>query len=405
MRVLLNDGMDEEGLEVFKAAGIEADTRKRDIGKLVDEIGGFDGLVVRSATKVTRDVIEAGVKGNLIIIGRAGVGYDNVDVSAASEYGIVVKYAPHGNTNATAELAIALMLSVSRNTPQAHSSLVNGIWRKKEFQGRELSHKTLGIIGCGRVGQRLSQLVIGFDMEVIGYDPVKDPDSRINYTGSIDDVLGRADYVSIHAAGNGRPIIGEREINMMKPGAYLINASRGQNIDEKALYDALSEGKIAGAALDVYSEEPAKEGGGFANKLRELPNVVMTPHLGASTDEAQRKTSREMADAIVAYLRGDYGNAINVGETVQEEKRPTYPIVMHHLDVPGAFQQISAVLAGNGINIRENPSRRIGNGSADSYVTTVYLVHQIPEPHVLKALEALPIVRRARSPGMANYSP
>src|SRR3989338_4794956 len=179
MRVLLNDGMDEEGLEVFKRAGIETDTRKRDIGKLVDEIGGFDSLVVRSATKVTRDVIEAGVKGNLIIIGRAGVGYDNVDVDAASEYGLVVKYAPHGNTNATAELAIALMLSVSRNIPQAHSSLVDGVWRKKEFQGRELSHKTLGIIGCGRVGQRLSQLVIGFDMEVIGYDPVQNPDSRI----------------------------------------------------------------------------------------------------------------------------------------------------------------------------------------------------------------------------------
>ena len=323
MKILLNDGMDDEGIQVFKEAGVEYDARKRDIEELIRDIGNFNGLVVRSATNVTREVIEAGARGNLIIIGRAGVGYDNVDIDAASENGIIVKYAPHGNTNATAEHALGLMLAVSRNIPQSHYSLVNGIWRKKIFGGNELSRKTLGIIGCGRVGQRLSQLVIGFDMDLIGYDPIQKPDTRIKYMDSIDDVLKNADYVSIHANGKNR-IIGERELCFMKPSAYLINTSRGGNVDELALYNALLNGKIAGAALDVYSDEP-KEGQKFLSKLREFSNVVMTSHLGASTDEAQRKTSKEMAEAIVAYLHGDFVNAVNVGEKVQEEKRPIYP--------------------------------------------------------------------------------
>lgn len=403
MRVLLNDGMDDEGLEVFHNAGIETDTGKRDIGALVEEIGSFDGLVVRSATNVTREVIEAGYKGNLIIIGRAGVGYDNIDVDAASEHRIVVKYAPHGNANATAELALALMLSVSRKVPQAHYSLVNGVWRKKEFQGTELSQKTLGIIGCGRIGKRLSELVIGFNMEVVGYDPVIDPDSRIKYLKTIDDVLKRADYVSIHAAGNGKPIIGQREIDMMKPGAYLINASRGQNVDERALYDALSNRKIAGAALDVYSNEP-NEGQEFTHMLKGLPNVVMTSHLGASTMEAQKKTSIEMAEAIVSYLHGNFSNAVNVGETVEAERRRTYSIIISHQDIPGAFQKISEVLAAKGINIRENPSRKIGiNGASNGDVNTVYRVHQAPGKEVLSALESLPMVYRARAPQMGKY--
>src|SRR3989338_5906759 len=380
MKILLNDGMDDEGIQVFKEAGVEYDARKRDIEELIRDIGNFNGLVVRSATNVTREVIEAGARGNLIIIGRAGVGYDNVDIDAASENGIIVKYAPHGNTNATAEHALGLMLAVSRNIPQSHYSLVNGIWRKKIFGGNELSRKTLGIIGCGRVGQRLSQLVIGFDMDLIGYDPIQKPDTRIKYMDSIDDVLKNADYVSIHANGKNR-IIGERELCFMKPSAYLINTSRGGNVDELALYNALLNGQIAGAGLDVYSDEP-KEGQEFLSNLRVLPNVVMTSHLGASTEEAQRKTSKEMAESIVACLHGDYVNAVNLEETVKGERELTYPIFIQNKDVPGAFQNISKVLADYGINVREIPSRRFKN--TDGYVSTTYLVHEQPGPHVLK---------------------
>ncbi len=157
MKVLLNDGLEKEGLKLFQEAGIETDTKKRDLNALVSEIGQFDALIVRSATKVTREVLEAGAKGKLKIIGRAGVGYDNIDAAAASENGIVVKSAPYGSTNAVAELTIGLMLSISRNTPQAHHSLKNSVWKKGKFKGTELSYKTLGILGCGRIGQRLGR--------------------------------------------------------------------------------------------------------------------------------------------------------------------------------------------------------------------------------------------------------
>ena len=165
MKILLNDGLEKEGLKIFKAAGIETDTKKRDPPTLLAEIGQFDALVVRSATKVTREIIEAGAKGKLKIIGRAGVGFDNIDAAAASENGIVVKIAPYGSTNAVAELTIDLMLSVSRNTPQAHCSLKNGVWKKETLKGNELAYKTLGLLGCGRIGHRVAQLAHrGFDM-------------------------------------------------------------------------------------------------------------------------------------------------------------------------------------------------------------------------------------------------
>src|SRR5271157_3133344 len=179
MKVLLNDGMDEEGIKLFKNAEIETDNCKRDPKSLVEQIGDFDALVVRSATAVTREIIESGVKGNLKVIGRAGVGIDNIDIKAAVENGIIVKSAPFGNTNATAELALALMMSVSRRVAQGHYSLKRGIWRKKCFEGTELSGKTLGIIGCGRIGQKLSELAVGLSMETIGYDPVVTSSSRI----------------------------------------------------------------------------------------------------------------------------------------------------------------------------------------------------------------------------------
>jgi D-3-phosphoglycerate dehydrogenase len=390
MKVLLNDGMDEGGIKLFDDMGIETDTCKRDHKTLVDQVGQFDALVVRSATKVTREVIEAGVKGRLKVIGRAGVGVDNIDIKAAVENGVIVKSAPFGNTNATAELALTLMLAVSRKVAQGHYSLKQGVWRKKCFEGTELAGKTLGIIGCGRIGQKLSELAVGFSMDIIGYDPFVKVSPRIKFV-SKEEVLSKSDYVSIHISGN-ENVIGEKELWLMKPTAYLINTARGRNVDIKALYKALKGGQIAGAALDVYEGEPTQEGSEFENPLRQLDNVVFTPHLGASTTEAQMKTSLEMAKVIIDYLlHGDFSNAVNVGESIELEEKPVFSLFVYHQDKPGMFAKIDKVLADNGVNIRENPSRQIGKGCA----IAIYLVHQKIGQEVIDELNRLEGVIRA----------
>jgi D-3-phosphoglycerate dehydrogenase len=387
MKVLLNDGLEKEGLTLFQEAGIETDTKKRDLASLVAEIGQFDALIVRSATKVTREVLEAGAKGKLKIVGRAGVGYDNIDVAAASENGIVVKSAPYGSTNAVAELTIGLMLSISRNTPQAHNSLKNGMWKKDKLKGTELAYKTLGLFGCGRIGQKVAQIVKrGFDMEVIGYDIKPCLESGIKFL-SKEEVLAKADYISIHTGGKD-VIIGEKELCQMKKNAYIINTSRGSNVDEKALYNAIEEGKIAGAALDVYPDEPKADGTEFKNKLKELDNVVMSSHLGASTIEAQRETSTEIARVISGYLLGgDFTNAINAGENIEVEEKPVYTLFIHHRDVPGVFANIDKVLADCDINIRANYSRQIGNSG---YAISVYVLHKKVTSEIINKLKAIP---------------
>jgi len=386
LKVLLNDNLEKEGIKVFEEVGIETDTRKRDLNSLIADIGQFDALIVRSATKVTREVLEAGARGKLKIVGRAGVGYDNIDVAAASENGIVVKCAPYGNTNAVAELTLCLMLNISRNVPQAHQSLKGGKWKKAEFKGNELSYKTLGILGCGKIGQRLGELARrGFDMEVIGYDICPCLESTIKYV-SKKEVLAKADYVSIHTGGKAI-IVGEKELSLMKPTAYLINTSRGSNVDEQALYKALKEGKIAGAAVDVYTEEPKAEGAEFKNKLRELDNVIFSAHLGASTIEAQRETSTEIARVVAKYLfGGDFTSSVNAGESIELEEKPVYTLFIHHRDVPGVFANIDKVLADNDINIRANYSRQIGKSG---YAISVYVVHKKVSPKIIETLKSI----------------
>ncbi|MBM3897251.1 MAG: hydroxyacid dehydrogenase [Thaumarchaeota archaeon] len=394
IKVLINDGMNPEGIEIFKKAGISVDERRRKPDELLKDIKGFDALTVRSSTKVTKQVIEAGAMGNLKIIGRQGVGFDNIDVEAASQNGVIVKSAPYGNTNAVAELVVGLMLNVARKISKADDTLKKGRWSRRNLEGFELSGKTVGLLGCGRIAQRLSRLLSGFGAQVIGYDIALDrvreafPESRIRYV-SKEEVLG-ADFISLHTGGN-QTVVGEKEIALMKPHAIVINTSRGRNIDEDALYRALKDGKIAGAGLDVYAEEPEAENSDFVNKLRELDNVVLTPHLGASTKEAQVKTSIETARIIVEYLlKGDFSNSVNVGETVEMEEKQVYPLFIHHLDVPGAFAQIDGKLGEYKINIRENRSREIGTG----HVLTVYFVHQLPSKEVLAELKKLDIVLR-----------
>ncbi|MGE5555275.1 MAG: NAD(P)-dependent oxidoreductase [Methanocella sp.] len=389
MKVLLNDGLEKEGLAIFQEAGIETDMKKRDAAQLVAEIGQFDALVVRSATKVTREVIEAGAKGKLKIIGRAGVGFDNIDVAAASEKGIVVKIAPFGSTNAVAELTLCLMLAVSRNTPQAHHSLKNGVWIKKKLEGRELYGKTLGLIGCGRIGQKVAHIADhGFNMEVIGYDIKPCPESGIKFLPTKEDVLKQADYISVHTGGKDI-IIGAKELAIMKPTAYIINTSRGNNIDQEALYTALKEGKLAGYATDVYKEEPKAENAPFNDKLRELDNVVMSSHLGASTVEAQRETSTEMARVLSSYLLGgDFTNAVNAGESIEVEEKEIFTLFIHHKDVPGVFANIDKVLADSNINIRANYSRQINK----DYAISVYVLHQKVSQEIVAKLQAIPNV-------------
>jgi len=386
VKVLLNDGLEKEGIRIFEEAGIETDTRKRDLNSLVADIGQFDALIVRSATRVTREVLEAGAKGKLKIVGRAGVGYDNIDVVAASENGIIVKSAPYGNTNAVAELTLGLMLNVSRNLPQAHQSLKSGTWKKEALKGTELSYKTLGILGCGKIGQRVGELARrGFDMEVIGYDINPCVESAIKIVPK-EEVLAKADYVSIHTGGT-EVVVGAKELSLMKPTAYLINTSRGSNVDAQALYKALKERKIAGAALDVYAEEPKAEGAEFKNKLKELDNVIFSSHLGASTIEAQRETSIEIARFVSGYLLGgDFTSAVNAGESIELEETPVYTLFIHHRDVPGVFANIDKVLADNDINIRANYSRQIGSSG---YAISVYVLHKKVHPKIIETLKRI----------------
>jgi D-3-phosphoglycerate dehydrogenase len=393
VKVLLNDGLEKEGTILFEECGIEADARKRDLKSLIAEIGQFDALVVRSATRVTREVLEAGAKGNLKIVGRAGVGYDNIDLAAASENGIIVKSAPSGNTNAVAELTLCLMLDASRKVPQAHQSLKNGVWKKEKLRGTELSYKTLGILGCGKIGQRVAELARrGFDMEVIGYDLKPCLESSIKFM-SKEEVLAKADYLSIHTGGT-EVIVGEKELSLMKPTACLINTSRGANVDEHALYKALKEKKLAGAALDVYAEEPKVEGAEFRNRLRELNNVILSSHLGASTIEAQRETSTEIARVISGYLLGgDFTDSVNAGESIELEERPVYTLFIHHRDVPGVFARIDKVLADNDINIRANYSRQIGKSG---YAISVYVLHKKVSPEIIKTLKQIKNIRNVR---------
>jgi len=389
-RVLANDGMDKEGVSILTEAGILVDLIKKDGSNLLKNIGNYDALTVRSATKVDKEVISAGAE-RLKLIGRAGVGVDNIDVDAATEYGLIVKNAPNGNTNATAELSLGLMLAVARKIAKADASMQRGEWNKKAFSGTELSHRTLGIIGCGRIGRRLSEIVSGFGMNVMGYDISPNPDAMIDYV-PLEKLLRDSDYIAVHAGGTDW-IIGEREIGMMKSSAILVNLARGEHVDPDALYYALIDGKIAGAGLDVHVGEPENNRDKLRTRLRGLDNVVLTPHLGASTKNAQIATSKEMATVIRDYLqKGDLTNAINVGQDVlHEQGRKVYQLFVYHKDAPGAFAGITEILAKAGINLRDNPSKSMGNG----YATTTFLLHSEPTIEVLKRIRGLDAVKRA----------
>jgi D-3-phosphoglycerate dehydrogenase len=297
--VLLADQIAPEGIRVLEeAAGIQVDDRAGiDAGELETVIGDYDALIVRSRTRVTAKVLKAGQR--LKVVGRAGVGLDNIDVGAAEKRGIAVLNAPGGNVVSAAELTMALMLSLVRHVPQAAASLKRGEWARSRFKGIELHGKTLGLIGAGRIGAEVAKRALAFGMRVVIYDPYL-ADERARDIGAerltLDELLRSADLVSIHVplTDETSGLIGADELARMKPTAYLINAARGGVVDETALAEALQKGSLAGAALDVFEEEPVAAD----NTLLRLENVIAIAHLGAATHEAQALSGIEICGAV-----------------------------------------------------------------------------------------------------------
>jgi D-3-phosphoglycerate dehydrogenase len=313
MKVLVTDPIPDEAIEIMRNAGLTVDVKtglSRD--ELVSMIPEYEGLIVRSGTKVTEDVIRAAKK--LRFIGRAGVGVDNIDVDAATQRGIIVANAPGGNTVSTAEHTLALMFAVARKIPTAVKSVKEGRWERKKFVGIELRGKTLGVLGLGRIGYEVAKRAVALDMNVIAYDPYISKE-RANEIGvklvSFEDVIKNSDIITVHVPKTKETLnlISKREFDLMKDGVFLINCARGGIVDEKALYDALVNGKVKGAALDVYEKEPPDP----KNPLLDLDNVVTTPHLGASTREAQLGVGLTIAKEMVNFAKGlPVRNAINL---------------------------------------------------------------------------------------------
>lgn len=313
MKILVLDGVSEKGVEILREPGFDVEVfdGKLTEDQLVAKIVDFNAVIVRSATKITERVINAAP--NLKIIGRAGVGVDNIDTNAATQAGVIVVNAPDGNTIAAAEQTLALILAVARNVPQANENLKKGKWMRKEYLGVELREKVLGVIGLGRIGTAVAKRAQGFQMKTIGYDPFV-TEEKAQEIGiqlmTLDDVIRNADFLTVHLplTKESRYMLDSTAFEKMKDGVRIINVARGGIIDEKALYEAVASGKVAAAALDVFEVEPTTE-----SPLFELDNVIVTPHLGASTEEAQVNVALDVAREIVAVLQGAMAtNAVNM---------------------------------------------------------------------------------------------
>jgi len=298
MKVLVCDPIANEGIEMMRQAGIEVDVKTGLTPEELERtIGDYDVLVVRSATKVRKPLIKAAR--NLKLIVRAGVGLDNVDIECAQARGIEVMNTPAASSNAVAELTVGYLFALARHLPQATTSLRAGKWEKKKFDGSEIAGKTLGLVGYGRIGWLVAKKALALDMEIIAYDPyVSDPRGLEMEFVSLEDLLQMADYISMHLplTNETRNLIDAPQFEMMKDGVCIINCARGGTINEDALYEAIRAGKVAGAALDVYAEEPARD-----NRLFELDEVIGSPHIGAATVEAQHRVSTEVAEKVIEF--------------------------------------------------------------------------------------------------------
>lgn len=348
-RVLVSDKLESPGLDLLRQAGVELDERHGLTGAALQEaIRAADGVIVRSGTRITAELVEN--PGRLRAIVRAGVGVDNIDVAAATRRGIVVMNTPGGNTISTAEHTITLLMALARQLPAADASLRHGKWERGKFVGTQLAGKTLGVVGLGRIGREVARRAAGLDMKVLGFDPFLSPDRAgqlgIEAVADLDQLLPRCDFLTVHTplTDETRALIGAEQIARMKRGARILNCARGGIVHEGALAAALASGHLSGAALDVFEQEPPPAD----HPLLKLPSVVATPHLGASTVEAQASVAREAAQLLVDFLtRGVVQFAVNmaaVDRTELEELR-LYVDMAHRLGllhaqmVHGAIQR------------------------------------------------------------------
>jgi D-3-phosphoglycerate dehydrogenase len=344
MKVLVSEKLSGAGLERLREH-LDVDVRTGlSPEELVTAIAEYDALVVRSATKVTAEVIERGE--NLKVVGRAGIGLDNVDVDAATRHGVLVVNAPQSNVLSAAEHTMALLLAQARNVPQAHSALVSGSWERERWQGVELHGKTLGIIGLGRVGTLVAQRASAFGMRIVAYDPYVAPNRAqqmgVSLVEAVSELCARADFITIHMPRTPETmgLVGAKELEQARPGVRIVNTARGGLIDEKALEAALESGRVAGAAIDVFENEPITE-----HPLFRFPSVVVTPHLGASTAEAQDKAGLAIAEQVLLALRGEfvpYAVNVDVGADIPETVRP-------YLQLSERLGRLAVALTGGGL--------------------------------------------------------
>lgn len=358
-KILISDKLGQAGLDRLDLAKDAQYDMKTGLSKeeLLAILPGYDALIIRSGTKADADVLAAGT--NLKVVGRAGIGVDNVDVRTATMRGIIVMNTPQANSIATAEQAIALMLAASRHTAQSHASLKAGEWKRSQFVGTELYRKVLGIIGFGRIGRLVAKRAQAFGMEVLAFDPYvsEEVGQELGVTlVDLDDLLAQSNYISLHTAlqPETEKIINAQTISQMKPGMILINAARGKLIDEAALAEGLKNGQVKTAAIDVYQSEPPQN-----NPLIGLPNVLHTPHLGASTEEAQRDVATQIVDQVLDALRGtDFRNAINLPFQAGPDFAATRPYMelgeklgrLHCYLANGAIRRVEMEVRGETVN-------------------------------------------------------
>src|SRR5215213_3443731 len=347
-RILVKEPIAERAIELLRSQFEVELGYEMDSDELTERIGEFDALLIRSATKVTAELIDRADR--LKVIGRAGTGVDNVDVAAATRRGIVVANAPESTVISAAEHALGLLLALSRNIPQAHASLKGGRWERAAYAGLELADKTLGVLGFGRIGQQVARRALGLAMRVVAYDPFVTPDRfrelGVEQAASVEDVYAAAAFITLHQplTPETRGAVDAAAFAAMRDGVRLVNAARGELVDEGALVDALRSGKVAGAAIDVFSAEP------YSGPLLELDNVVVTPHLAASTEEAQDRAGVIVAEQVAAALEGGLvTNAVNI------------PVIgADDLEVLGPFIPLSAGLARLAMELASQRPERIG---------------------------------------------
>lgn len=343
-KVLVSDALSEQGLDRLHAsADLEVDVRPGlKSEELLRAIPAYQGLIIRSGTKVTKEVIAAAT--NLRVVGRAGIGVDNVDVEAATKRGIVVMNTPGGNNVTTAEHAISLMLALARNIPQANASLKSGQWKREKFTGSEICNKVLGVIGLGNIGAIVAERALGLKMQVLAYDPFVSPEAAAKMRielATLDDLYARSDFITVHTplTKETRGLIAAPAFAKMKKGVRLINCARGGIIDEAALCQAITDGRVAGAALDVFVEEPPPAD----HPLLQLDQVICTPHLGAATDEAQINVAIAIADQVANFLtQGVIQNAVNFPSMTSKVLAILQPYILLGEKLGGFLAQLSS---------------------------------------------------------------